>query len=331
MQYIKVGIGGAAGYTAGELIRLLVNHPAVKLVWLHSTSQARLPVTSVHTDLVGDCDLLFAEAPDQDVDVVFLCQGHGASLKYLQAHPWLLTKRIIDLSNDFRLVGSDEGLSNKESSFTYGLTDVLLPNLTSDTRYIANPGCFATAIQLALAPAAKAGWLNSKQIHINAVTGSTGAGQSLSETSHFSWRTANHSIYKAFSHQHEAEIYQTISQLGAIDTQLRFLPSRGAFARGIYASLYFESDQPLDEIKAVYQDMYDSSPFVHLSDHNPDLKQVVNTNKCLLYIEKHQDTVLIISVIDNLLKGASGQAIENMNLMFGLPVETGLKLKATAF
>lgn len=336
---IKVGVAGAAGYTGGELIRILIHHPQVQIVWLHSTSSAGKPVHSVHHDLLGDTDLVFSAEPDHGqneahkADVVFLCLGHGAARKYLEQYPHLLERSIIDLSQDFRL-GEEIG----GQRFTYGLCDWNAKAVAEST-HVANPGCFATAIQLALLPLVPE-LATGAEVHIHATTGSTGAGQSLSETSHFSWRQNNLSIYKAFEHQHEKEINRTLNaSRGTMGTdtyktppfELNFIPARGSFTRGILASCYTKVEGSLEHWQQVYQNYYAESPFVHLTDRNPDLKQVVNTNKCLLYLEKHGQRLLIVSMIDNLLKGASGQAVENMNLMFGLPRSIGLGLKATGF
>ncbi len=323
MDKIKVGIVGAAGYTGGELIRLLIHHPFAEIEFAHSKSQAGLPVSSVHRDLFGDTELSFASTTDIPVDLVFLCMGHGESSKFLQSHNFPESTKIIDLGNDFRLKGSNEG-------FVYGLPELNIQSIVSATK-IANPGCFATAIQLALLPLAKSGKLNSA-INITAVTGSTGAGQGLSPTSHFSWRTNNLSVYKAFNHQHEGEIKQSLEQLqGEFHVPFHFVPVRGDFARGIMASINLETDLSTAEANALFESFYSESPFVFVSTENIDLKQVVNTNKCLIYLEKHGNQLHIISVLDNLLKGASGQAVQNMNLLFGLPQQTGLKLKASVY
>ncbi len=319
---IKVGIAGAAGYTGGELIRLLLNHPNVEIVSAVSKSQAGLPIAQVHRDLYGDTDLKFAENLAADIDVLFLCTGHGESGKFLQANPQAGSVKIIDLSNDFRLKA--EG-----NDFVYGLPE-LNKEVIVKANKIANPGCFATAIQLALLPLAQEG--NLVKVHINATTGSTGAGQGLSTTSHFSWRNNNLSVYKAFEHQHEGEIKQSLKQLQTgFDDDFHFVPMRGDFARGILASVTTSVDWSIDKAYDVYERFYARHPFVHLSKENVDLKQVVNTNKCLIHLEKHGDQLHVISVIDNLLKGASGQAVQNMNLMFGLAETTGLKLKAMAY
>ncbi len=323
MEKIKIGIVGAAGYTGGELIRLLINHPFAEIEFVHSKSQAGLPVSAVHRDLFGDTELSFVNTLDVPVDVVFLCMGHGESSKFLQSHSFPESTKIIDLGNDFRLKGSNDG-------FVYGLPELNLETIVA-AKKIANPGCFATAIQMALLPLAKAGKLNAA-INITAVTGSTGAGQSLSATSHFSWRTNNLSVYKAFNHQHEGEIKQSLEQLqGEFKVPFHFVPVRGDFARGIMASINLETDLKISELNALYESFYTNSPFVFISKENIDLKQVVNTNKCLIYLEKHGDQLHVVSVLDNLLKGASGQAVQNMNLMFGLPEQTGLKLKASVY
>lgn len=320
---IKVGIVGAAGYTGGELIRLLINHPNVDLIFAHSKSQAGKAVSSVHRDLFGDTDLEFASEIDNNIDAVFLCMGHGESTKFLTGYSFPESVKIIDLGNDFRLTEDANG-------FVYGLPELNKDKILSADK-IANPGCFATAIQLALLPLAKAGKLDST-VNITAVTGSTGAGQGLSTTSHFSWRANNLSVYKAFSHQHEGEIKESLSQLqGSFNVPFNFVPVRGDFARGIIASVALETPLSKDEATTLFSQYYSDQPFVHLSEENIDLKQVINTNKCLINIEKHGDQLHIVSVIDNLLKGASGQAVQNLNLLFGLPENTGLKLKGIGY
>lgn len=327
----NVGIAGAAGYTGGELIRLLLNHPGVTISWAHSSSQAGRPITETHTDLLGETELLFSDAPGkaEETDVVFLCLGHGAARKYLNQYPDLLKTRIIDLSQDYRL-GEQALPGVTDATFTYGLCD-LRPTEIAQSQYVANPGCFATAIQLALLPLAAAGTLSGKEVHVHATTGSTGAGQQPTDTTHFSWRQNNLSIYKAFAHQHEAEMLRTFRAVQPGEPELFFIPARGSFTRGILATSYVKVEGDLAHWQQVYDSFYADSPFVYLSKHNPDLKQVVNTNKAIIYLEKHRDTFLIISMIDNLLKGASGQAVENMNLMLGLPRTMGLNLKAAAF
>lgn len=319
---IRVGIVGGAGYTGGEAIRLLINHPSAQLVWVNSTSSADKPIYSVHADLLGDTDLHFTSAFDwQAIDVVFLCVGHGDARKFLQTHSVPDRVKIIDLSQDFRIEPSTDG-------FVYGLTEMNREQIRHAWR-IANPGCFATAMQLALLPLADKGMINS-EVHISATTGSTGAGQSLSATSHFSWRANNLSVYKAFEHQHLREVHQMIAKNGA-DQTVNFIPYRGDFTRGILATIYTQFDGSIEEAYTIYNSFYASHPFTHVSETNISLKQVVNTNKCLLYLEKHGNNLVIISVIDNLLKGASGQAVENMNLMFDLDQKSGLRLKPQGF
>ncbi|OWK69523.1 N-acetyl-gamma-glutamyl-phosphate reductase [Pedobacter sp. AJM] len=331
---IKAGIIGGAGYTGGEMLRILVNHPNVEIAFVNSTSNAGNLVSDVHTDLIGDTDLKFVSDIPQDIDVLFLCVGHGDAKKFLAANPIKESIKIIDLSQDFRLTANaifsnpDSGLPTKD--FTYGLPELNREAIKS-AKNIANPGCFATCIQLGLLPLAAKGLINS-EVHINATTGSTGAGQGLNATSHFSWRNNNLSIYKAFEHQHLNEIGESLLQLQpSLTDLLSFIPQRGAFTRGILASMYLESDLTLEEAQSIFEEYYSSHPFTHVSRRNIDLKQVVNTNKALVHVEKHGDKLFIISIIDNLLKGASGQAVQNMNLMFGLEETAGLKLKAAYF
>ena len=331
---IKAGIIGGAGYTGGEMLRILVNHPNVEIVFVNSTSNAGNLISDVHTDLIGDTDLRFTSDVSQDIDVLFLCVGHGDAKKFLAANPINENIKIIDLSQDFRLnahasfSATDSGFQIKD--FIYGLPE-LNREAIKTAKNIANPGCFATCIQLGLLPLAKAGLIKS-EVHINATTGSTGAGQSLSKTSHFSWRNNNLSIYKAFEHQHLNEIGESLTQLQpSISESLNFIPQRGAFSRGILASIYLESNLTLEEAQELYEDYYSDHLFTYMSRKNIDLKQVVNTNKCLIHLEKHGNKLFIISIIDNLLKGASGQAVQNMNLMFGLEENSGLRLKAANF
>ncbi|HIU38855.1 MAG TPA: N-acetyl-gamma-glutamyl-phosphate reductase [Candidatus Limisoma intestinavium] len=323
---IKVGIIGGAGYTAGELIRLLLNHPDVELKWVHSTSNAGNPVSGVHQGLVGETALYFTnETPLDAVDVIFLCTPHGESRKFLELHKDNIPDdlRIIDLSQDFRI-------ADDTHDFIYGLPELNRKYIIRG-KHVANPGCFATAIQLALLPLARNLLLNS-DIHVNAITGSTGAGVKPSATSHYSWRNDNVSIYKPFTHQHLAEIYQTLHGMQAsFNSKVNFIPVRGCFSRGIFATLYMDCPVELSEIKKLYNEYYDDHNFTFVSDRMPDLKDVVNTNKCLLYLTKEDGKLLIVSVIDNLLKGASGQAVHNMNLLFGLHERVGLQLKASAF
>ena len=320
---IKAGIIGAAGYTGGELTRILLNHPGVELVFLRSTSHAGQPVSKVHGDLEGETDLVFSKDVNWDIDVLFLCSGHGKSLEFMNANRVPEGMKIIDLSADYRPLENGEG-------FVYGLPELYGNTIKKATR-IANPGCFATCIQLGLLPLAAKGKLGS-EVHVQAITGSTGAGAGLSQTSHFSWRNNNISVYKAFNHQHLDEISQNLeSAAGNKGVQINFVPLRGDFTRGIFASMYTEYDGTLEEAQQLYGNFFETSEFTHLVTDNPSLKQVINTNKCLVYLEKHGSKLLIISLLDNLLKGASGQAVQNMNLMFGLGERSGLSLKGTAF
>lgn len=323
---IKVGIIGAAGYTGGELLRLLAYHPEVEIVFVQSNSQAGKPIWHTHADLEGVLDLTYSPSIITGAEVWFLCMAHGQAKNYLQENPVPEGVKVIDLSNDFRL---NRG---KENPFVYGLPESYKEEIIK-AKFIANPGCFATCIQLGLLPLA-AEKLLSGDVHVNATTGSTGAGQSLSETSHFSWRESNFSVYKAFSHQHEAEILETLKAIsaGSNSPTLYFIPNRGNFTRGIWASIYCDMpDLSITEVKELYQRYYQSHPFVQICEREPSLKQVVNTNRNLIYLQEIKGKLLIFSMLDNLLKGASGQAVENMNLMFGLDRSTGLKLKAQAF
>ncbi|MBB5624207.1 N-acetyl-gamma-glutamyl-phosphate reductase [Pedobacter cryoconitis] len=321
---IKAGIVGGAGYTGGEMLRLLVNHDGVEIVFVHSNSNGGNLISDVHTDLLGDTDLRFTDELSSAIDVLFLCVGHGDAKKFLAANPIAAGIKIIDLSQDFRLAEA------AGQDWVYGLPELNRERIQS-ANFIANPGCFATCIQLALLPLAAKGLLKS-EVHINATTGSTGAGQSLAATSHFSWRNNNLSVYKAFEHQHLNEIGQSLLQLDDdFNQELNFIPQRGDFTRGILAAVYLESDLTAEQAQKLYEDYYSGHPFTHVSQKNIDLKQVVNTNKGLVHVEKHGNKLLIISMIDNLLKGASGQAVQNMNLMFGLDERQGLKLKAAAF
>lgn len=321
-QKIKVCIVGGAGYTAGELIRILIHHPMVEITSIYSTSNAGNPISKVHDDLIGETDLVFSNEIDANADVVILCLGHGKSAEFLENNSFNSNTKIIDLSNDFR-VQPQHRFENRE--FVYGLPEVNREQIKS-AQNIANPGCFATAIQLALLPLAEKGLIHN-DIHVNAITGSTGAGQSLSSSTHFSWRNNNVSFYKEFSHQHEAEIIQTLNSKQGF----YFLPTRGDFTRGILAGVYVKTNLQESELKEIYQAYYENHPFTHISDDPIALKQVVNTNKCLLHIQKQKDVVLITSIIDNLTKGASGQAVQNMNLMFGFKETLGLNLKPNAF
>jgi len=321
---IRAGIAGGAGYTGGEMLRLLVNHPSVEITFVHSTSNQGNLIADVHTDLLGDTDLRFTGELSYDIDVLFLCVGHGDAKKFLAANTIPAGIKIIDLSQDFRLT------ANAGEDWVYGLPELNRARIQKAS-FIANPGCFATCIQLGLLPLAAKGLIKN-EVHINATTGSTGAGQSLAATSHFSWRNNNLSVYKAFDHQHLNEIGESLLQLDpGFESALTFIPQRGDFTRGILAAMYVETDLTAEEAQTLYEDFYAEHPFTHVSRKNIDLKQVVNTNKGFIHVEKHGDRLLIISIIDNLLKGASGQAVQNMNLMFGLDEQLGLRLKATAF
>jgi N-acetyl-gamma-glutamyl-phosphate reductase len=355
MSKIKVGIIGGAGYTGGELLRILINHPNVEIAFVHSNSNAGNSISDVHTDLFGDTDLKFTNSLKastfggglEGTDVLFLCVGHGDARKFLEANPINDSIKIIDLSQDFRLKENSklkvESIKFENSLSTLNFKPFIygLPELNKDAiksaHNIANPGCFATCLQLGLLPLAKAGLLKS-EVHISATTGSTGAGQKPGATTHFSWRNNNLSVYKAFEHQHLDETGESLNSLSpALSEQegsavrLNFIPYRGAFPRGIIASMYLDCDLSLEEAEKIYQDFYADAAFTHISKQNIDLKQVVNTNKCLIHLEKHGNKLIIISIIDNLLKGASGQAVQNMNLMFGIEEMTGLKLKAVGF
>jgi len=323
---IKAGIIGGSGYTGGELIRILLNHPKTTIDFVYSTTRAGKPVSDTHEDLLGTTNLTFTNRINPEVDVLFLCLGHGNSSAFLHENTFSSHTRIIDLSNDFRLQ-KDAVFEGKE--FVYGLPELQKERIKK-SQYVANPGCFATAIQLALLPLAKAQILK-KEIHVNAITGSTGAGVGLSATSHFSWRNNNISWYKPFTHQHLGEIGESLTSLQGTDSKLLFMPQRGNFTRGIFATCYTAFSGTLEEAKVLYKEFYGDAPFTQLSEKEIHLKQVVNTNQCHLHLHQHEDVLLITSAIDNLLKGASGQAIQNMNLMFGFEETEGLSLKATYF
>ena len=321
---IKVGILGAAGYTGGELIRLLINHPEAEIVFANSESNAGNPVAEVHEGLYGDCDLKFtSEMPFDKVDVVFFCFGHGKSEAFLKEHSIPENVKIIDLAQDFRL----EAPGN---DYVYGLPEINKERIAK-AQHVANPGCFATCIQLGLLPAANMG-LITEDVAVNAITGSTGAGQKPTATTHFSWRNNNMSIYKAFNHQHVPEIKQSLRQVqGHLDADIDFIPYRGDFTRGIFATEVIKTDKPLEEIVEGYKAFYKDARFTHYVDKPIDMKQVVNTNKALVHCDKYGDKLLVTSTIDNLLKGAVGQAVQNMNIMFGLDEAEGLRLKANGF
>ena len=320
---VNIGILGAAGYTGGELIRLLLNHPQAKIVFAHSESNAGNLVSDVHEGLVGDCELRFSlNCPFDQVDVIFFCFGHGKSEQFLKEHEIPARVKIIDLAQDFRIGGKHD--------FVYGLPETHRETIRG-CQHLANPGCFATCIQLAMLPALKAGII-SGDIHVNGITGSTGAGQKPGATTHFSWRNDNISVYKTFTHQHLLEINQTVQELcPGYGGRVLFIPQRGCFTRGIFVTAYAKCDLPLEEVQRIYADYYKDAAFTHFVTKSPDMKQVVNTNKALVYVEKYEDQLLMISCIDNLLKGAVGQAVQNMNLMFGLDEKAGLQLKASAF
>jgi N-acetyl-gamma-glutamyl-phosphate reductase len=323
---IKAGIIGGAGYTGGEVLRLLLNHPEVEIAFVQSESQAGKKIYSVHQDCFGSTDSKF-EKEVGEADVLFLCKGHGESRSFLEKNKIPDSTKIIDLSQDFR---HKENNSFQEKEFVYGLPELNKEKLKT-ANYIANPGCFATCIELALLPLAVTENLNS-DIHVSATTGSTGAGQTLSETNHFSWRSNNHSTYKILNHQHEKEILESVKQLQpSFNSQLNFIPQRGAFTRGIFSVIYLKGNFNLEKIKTDFENYFSGSPFTHLAPFEIDVKQVVNTNNCFISLQKEKDNLVIISAIDNLLKGAAGQAVQNMNLMFGINETTGLKLKPSAF
>lgn len=319
---INVAIIGAAGYTGGELLRLLVHHPMVNLTYVHSNSQKGKRVAEVHPDLIGDTDLIFTDQVSTDgIDAVFLGLPHGETKGFLDTYKFSDDTVIIDLSTDFR---------DESNGFLYGLPEINSEQIKS-TKKIANPGCFATAIQLGLVPAVSKNWIKNP-VHISGITGSTGAGKKLAETSHFSYRSSNMSVYKLFTHQHLQEIKQTFLQIQPeFNSELLFVPYRGNFPRGIWITSYFPFDGELEEAYQLYETFYKDASFTHVSRNDIDLKQVVNTNKCIIHIKKEQGQLVIYSAIDNLLKGASGQAVQNFNLAFGLEEDLGLKLKSIAF
>ena len=327
MKKLEIGIIGGAGYTAGELIRLLLIHPETNINFVYSTSNAGNKLYKVHQDLIGDTEINFTSEINTDVDVLFLCLGHGNSTAFLEKVSFSENTKIIDLSNDFRLL-ADKNFDGKE--FIYGLPE-LDKEAIKTAKNIANPGCFATALQLAILPLAANGLLQN-DIHINAVTGATGAGTSLSATTHFTYRDNNFSHYKAFNHQHLGEINQTVNQLQSnFNSEINFVPNRGNFSRGIFATTYTKFEGSIDEAIKMYKEYYKDAAFTFVSETDVHMKQVVNTNKCLLHLVKHGNNLLITSAIDNLLKGASGAAIQNMNLMYGFEETLGLNLKANYF
>jgi len=321
---IKVGIIGGAGYTAGELIRILLNHPDAELTFVNSSSNAGNKLCSVHEGLIGETEMTFTDQlPLDQIDVLFFCTAHGDTRKFMEANTLPEGLKVIDLSMDYRL-------ETEDNPFIYGLPE-LNRRAICKSQYVANPGCFATAIQLALLPLAKNLMLND-DIYVNAITGSTGAGVKPGATSHFSWRNDNMSVYKPFTHQHLPEIIQSVKHLqNSFDSRINFIPYRGCFARGIFATVIVRNTNGLEELEKIYRDYYDADSFVHIVSEPIDLKQVVNTNKCLIHLEKHEDQLMVVSCIDNLLKGASGTAVHNMNLLFNLEETTGLKLKPSGF
>ena len=326
MQKVNIGIVGGAGYTGGELLRVLLRHPNAHISFVHSTSSAGELVSKVHTDLLGDTELKFTNELDQNIDVLFLCVGHGDANKFLTANEIKASIKVIDLSQDFRLAAS-ASIGNR--NFVYGLPELQREAIKSATN-IANPGCFATAIQLGLLPLAAKGLL--KDVYTTGITGSTGAGQGLSNTSHFSWRANNIQAYKTLQHQHLNEIVQSLAQLqGNQNAEVNFVPWRGDFTRGIFVTSVITSDLSLEAFYDLYNAYYEGHAFTHVSKNNIDLKQVVNTNKCFIHIEKQGNKIAIHSVIDNLLKGAVGQAVQNMNLIIGIEEGAGLQLKANYF
>lgn len=320
---INAGIAGGAGYTAGELLRILLNHPQVNVTYVHSSSQSGANVSDVHKDLLGETQLKFQQGPVNDVDVLFLCLGHHRSAEYLTEQTLPGETKVIDLSQDFRLVGAD-------GDFVYGLPELYREQIRQASR-VANPGCFATAIQLALLPLAKANLLKSP-VQVHAITGSTGAGVQPLTTTHFSWRQNNLSVYKAFQHQHMSEIQQSLKHAGAqVSPEINFIPIRGDFAKGIFCTAYMDIEGSEAQFHELYREFYAPHPFTWIANDTISLKEVINTNKCFLHLEYYQGKLLITSILDNLIKGASGQAVQNMNLMFDQAEDLGLKLKATGF
>jgi len=324
MKNIRAGIIGGAGYTGGETIRLLLHHPNVELAFVQSRSQEGKYLYETHGDLIGETSLKFSSSFDANVDVAFLCMGHGESKKFLSENSFSATTKIIDLGNDFRLGDSVAG-----RTFVYGLPE-LQREAIKKAQNIANPGCFATTIELGLLPLANAGLLT--EVNTVGITGSTGAGQKLQETTHFTWRANNISAYKTLTHQHLGEINQTLKALQPnFKSNINFVPWRGDFTRGIFVSSIIESDKSLEELNLLYKEFYSGSRFTFVSNSMIDLKQIVNTNKCIIFLEKEGNKLVVHSALDNLLKGASGQALQNMNIMFGFDEAAGLKLKSIAF
>jgi len=324
---IKAGIVGGTGYAAGELLRLLIHHPNTDIQFVFSTSKAGAPIHSVHTDLIGDIDESFSSDVSPDIDVLFLCMGHGNSEDFLNAHPIPDEVAIIDLSRDFR-IAPDQAYEHR--NFVYGLPELHKDEI-KQAHNIANPGCFATSLQMALLPLASERLLKDN-VHLNGITGSTGAGSSPSPTTHFSWRSGNVSVYKALNHQHVGEVRQKLQQLDPdFEYNLDFIPMRGDFTRGIFITAYTPFGGTEEAAIELYQRFYQDAAYTYISEHPIDLKQAVNTNKCLIHVQKQDNKLLITSILDNLLKGASGQAVQNMNLMFGCKETAGLELKPSQF
>ncbi len=321
----KVGIIGGSGYTGGELIRLVLIHPELELNFVYSSTKSGISLTNVHQDLLGRTNLNFTNNVNLDVDILYLCLGHGNSISFLKENVFNDKTLIIDLGNDFRLKNNQEFKGKK---FIYGLPELKRKSIKKSNA-IANPGCFATAVQLALLPLAKTQNLDS-DVHVNATTGSTGAGVGLGPTSHFSWRNNNLSWYKPFNHQHLGEINQSLANLGS-KAKIHFLPHRGNFTRGIFATAYIEFNGSLKQVENLYKDFYQDHPFTHISSEPLNLKSVINSNNCFLHLHKHEDILLITCILDNLIKGASGQAIQNTNIIMGWDEKLGLELKASTF
>ena len=321
----KVGIIGGSGYTGGELIRLVLIHPELELNFVYSSTKSGISLTNVHQDLLGRTNLNFTSNVNLDVDILYLCLGHGNSISFLKENVFNDKTLIIDLGNDFRLKNNQEFKGKK---FIYGLPELKRKSIKKSNA-IANPGCFATAVQLALLPLAKTQNLDS-DVHVNATTGSTGAGVGLGPTSHFSWRNNNLSWYKPFNHQHLGEINQSLANLGS-KAKIHFLPHRGNFTRGIFATAYIEFNGSLKQVENLYKDFYQDHPFTHISSEPLNLKSVINSNNCFLHLHKHEDILLITCILDNLIKGASGQAIQNTNIIMGWDEKLGLELKASTF
>ena len=330
LNKIKVGIVGGSGYTGGELIRLITNHPKSKLIFVHSNVNSGIYISDIHQDLIGETDIKFQSKLNYDIDVLFLCLGHGKSNEFLNNNNIKQEIKVIDLSQDYRLENSFYNKNfDEKKNFVYGLPELKKEKI-KNAQNIANPGCFATAIQLGLLPLIGTDYIDG-EIHTNAITGSTGAGVIPSDTSHFSWRNNNISCYKTFTHQHLEEIYYSFNNLSKNTKEINFLPVRGGFTRGIFCTSYFDSKIDLNKAKDIYTNFYKKHPFIIISEKEIHLKQVINTNKCIIHITMNKNKLLITSIIDNLIKGASGQAIQNMNLMFGIDEQTGLKLKSSIF